>query len=108
MSGRVPPELGNLSNLSDLDLSHNELRGAIPFSLTNLERLNAVDFRSNGSGLCAPPSLQDWLWGIPQPAKQRPHLHTALLTAADSDRAALVAFYNATGGPQLAATTRTG
>lgn len=98
LSGRVPPELGNLSNLSDLDLSHNELRGAIPFSLTNLERLNAVDFRSNGSGLCAPPSLQDWLWGIPNPRNKGP-ICIPHSTAADSDRAALVAFYNATGGP---------
>ena len=95
LSGRVPPELGNLSKLSDLDLSHNDLQGEIPLSLTNLQRLNVFDFRSNGSGLCAPPSLQDWLWVFQDmgPICMQPS------PAADSDRAALVAFYNATGGP---------
>ena len=43
LSGPVPPELGNLANLTRLDLAHNFLGGPIPTelgSLTDLESLN--------------------------------------------------------------------
>ena len=34
MSGEIPPELGNLANLTRLDLSGNELSGCVPSSLS--------------------------------------------------------------------------
>ena len=46
LSGPVPSELGNLANLTRLDLAHNFLSGPIPTelgSLTNLELLNLGD-----------------------------------------------------------------
>ena len=46
LSGPVPSELGNLANLTWLDLAHNFLSGPIPTelgSLTNLELLNLGD-----------------------------------------------------------------
>ena len=42
LSGEIPPELGNLSNLTRLDLFQNKLSGEIPpelGSLSNLEQL---------------------------------------------------------------------
>jgi Leucine-rich repeat (LRR) protein len=46
ISGSIPPELGNLINLSHLDLSKNQLTGAIPAeigNLTNLIHLNLCE-----------------------------------------------------------------
>jgi len=42
LTGSIPPEIGNLTNLTYLKLSHNELTGSIPpeiGNLTNLEKL---------------------------------------------------------------------
>ena len=43
LSGKIPPDIGNLTNLAKLDLSSNDLTGAIPPELghlTNLKELN--------------------------------------------------------------------
>ena len=40
MSGEIPAELANLSNLEDLDLSFNQLSGEIPAELGNLPNLS--------------------------------------------------------------------
>ena len=39
LSGQIPPELGNLSNLERLEPYENQLTGAIPFELGNLSKL---------------------------------------------------------------------
>ena len=40
LSGELPPELGNLSNLGGLTIGRNQLSGCVPSSL--LGRLNTV------------------------------------------------------------------
>ena len=52
LSGSIPPELGSLSNLRDLWLHGNQLSGSIPpelGSLSNLERLGLSDNQLSGS-----------------------------------------------------------
>jgi Leucine-rich repeat (LRR) protein/PKD repeat protein len=53
LSGNIPPELGDLSNLLALFLSYNELSGSIPPVLGNLVSLQKLYFRGN-SGLSGP------------------------------------------------------
>ncbi|KAF8700226.1 hypothetical protein HU200_034606 [Digitaria exilis] len=40
--GEIPPELGNLSTLVNLNLGGNDLDGSIPDSLGNLKRLQEL------------------------------------------------------------------
>ena len=49
LSGSIPSELGNLTALQVLWLNNNQLSGRIPTQLQNLTQLvnNASDFRSN-------------------------------------------------------------
>ncbi|MEZ4869254.1 MAG: Ig-like domain-containing protein [Caldilineaceae bacterium] len=47
LSGAIPAELGNLTELTDLDLSANQLSGAIPAELGNLTKLTDLDLSAN-------------------------------------------------------------
>ncbi|MXW18778.1 MAG: hypothetical protein F4Z83_14685 [Gemmatimonadetes bacterium] len=47
LSGPIPPELGNLSNLSELNLGFNRLTGPIPPELGNLASLTRLALKSN-------------------------------------------------------------
>ena len=47
LSGLIPPELGNLSNLQNLFLHSNQLSGSIPPELGNLSNLQGLLLHSN-------------------------------------------------------------
>ena len=48
LSGSLPPEIGNLSNLEDLRLMHNNITG-LPEEIGNLSKLSYLDLRFAGS-----------------------------------------------------------
>ena len=118
LSGTIPPELGGLTGLEYLDLRRNRLSGEIPQELGVLTNLRLLDLGRNGltgeipAELGGLPNLQSlWLQGnqltgcIPAGLRDVPDNDLDELGLADcasgdaaSDRAALVALYNATGG----------
>ena len=57
LSGEIPPELGSLSNLTDLSLHGNDLSGAIPAELGSLSNLTALDLRNNALSGAIPAEL---------------------------------------------------
>ncbi|KAK4482380.1 hypothetical protein RD792_009534 [Penstemon davidsonii] len=61
LSGQIPLELGYTSSLSDIDLSHNVLKGSFPTSIWNLcNRLISLRFHGNSlSGTLPDPALPD-------------------------------------------------
>ena len=57
LSGPIPPELGNLANLTALDLGFNSLSGPIPPELGNLANLTGLSLGSNSLSGPIPPEL---------------------------------------------------
>jgi len=47
LSGNIPPEIGNLKNLGYLDLSDNNLSGSIPLEIGNLNNLLHLHLGNN-------------------------------------------------------------
>lgn len=47
LTGTIPPEIGDLINLTTLELKSNHLSGAIPASIGNLTKLRVLSVRSN-------------------------------------------------------------
>ena len=56
-SGNIPPELGNLTKLTHLDLGGNELTGGVPADLAKLSSLTRLDLNDNDLGGSIPPEL---------------------------------------------------
>ena len=110
LSGEIPPELGNLANLESLWLSRNQLSGEIPPELGNLASLIGLGLLGNQLGGCVPSSFLERLkedesdvYGAflfcPMSTSQPTTGPPMAQTSAETDREALVALYNATGGP---------
>ncbi|KAL5562986.1 hypothetical protein UlMin_032733 [Ulmus minor] len=57
LTGIVPARLGQLSTLSILDLSQNSLSGSIPSSFTNLKNLTLLAISSNSLTGSIPPGI---------------------------------------------------
>ena len=57
LSGEIPPELGRLSKLEQLYLQGNSLRGSIPTELGTLTNLRILDLRGNDITGCIPAGL---------------------------------------------------
>ena len=118
LSGAIPAELGNLSNLTHLDLGTNQLSGAIPSELSNLSNLTRLDLSANQLSGSIPPELGDLsnltrlslrgnqLSGcVPEGMRNVDTDNSFALGLPfcgekdeTTDRAALVALYNATDG----------
>ena len=57
LTGTIPAELGQLGNLSDLDLFNCQLTGPIPSELGQIESLFSVRLGGNRLTGCVPPAL---------------------------------------------------
>ena len=59
LAGPIPPQLGSLTNLSELRLYHNELSGSIPPELGGLRHLEYLGLAGNQLTGRIPPELGD-------------------------------------------------
>ena len=88
LSGGIPPVLGNLVKLEMLALAENRLTGAIPPALDRLTRLEWLNLADNELGGCVPEAWAD--------VEENDLDDTDLPICTDRD--ALVALYEASGG----------
>ncbi|MYD56756.1 MAG: hypothetical protein F4246_07060, partial [Rhodothermaceae bacterium] len=63
LTGSIPPELGNLEALKRLDLRRNQLTGSIPRTFLQIHRLSRLYLHDN-AGVCVPldNQFQAWLY----------------------------------------------
>ncbi|MDE2980795.1 MAG: Ig-like domain-containing protein [Gemmatimonadota bacterium] len=92
LTGPLPPELAGATGLTSLRISDNTLSGPLPRSLLDL---SLTEFRYADTGLCVPPyeRFRDWLSGIAS------HAGTGAECGQLTDREILVRLYEATDGP---------
>ena len=90
LTGSIPPELGNLGGLHTLWLSSNRLTGPLPRSLVQLGKLDRLFFYDN-DGVCAPGTAAFVAWMGDIERQDGPICN-------ESDKAGLIAFFEATGG----------
>ena len=57
LSGGIPPELANLKNLKHIILSANQLTGFIPHEIGNLINLTTLDLHNNQLSGSVPPEI---------------------------------------------------
>ena len=96
LTGPLPAELGRLANLRALNLRDNRLTGPVPAALTNLGQLMTFDVSQTDVCVPSDPAFRRWKAGIE--ARGGRFLGASCDDHA-GDRAALVAFFDATGGP---------
>ena len=104
LTGGIPAELGNLANLWELSLRDNHLTGGIPVELGNLLNLDRLYLTNNRLSGCIPA-----VWQIGAGRRYTNDLDRLGLPFCNassdaavhhqSDRATLVALYNAMDGP---------
>ncbi|XVF88264.1 hypothetical protein PTKIN_Ptkin19aG0035900 [Pterospermum kingtungense] len=59
LTGQIPPEIGNLSELHSLNLSRNSLTGFIPSSFSNLKQIESLDLSNNNLSGKIPVQLME-------------------------------------------------
>ena len=118
LGGEIPSELGGLVSVERLDLSGNRLSGEVPPELGNLANLKGLWLYDNQLSGCVPNNLQDQLdtnesdhGVLPSDLGVLEFCSSAPAEARSADesgaeKAALVALYNATDGPNWANNTR--
>ena len=94
LTGGIPAWLGRLSRLERLSLSRNQMTGQIPAELGGLPNLQFLRLQGNQLTGCIPAGLRD----VPDNDLDELGLADCASGDAATDRAALVALYNATGG----------
>jgi len=57
LTGQIPPEIGNLTNLTYLDLGWNQLTGEIPPEIGNLTNLTTLNLQGNELSGEIPPEI---------------------------------------------------
>ena len=73
-TGPIPPVLGELTQLEDLDLSHNNLTGEVPSALGGMVSLVSVDVSFNGLTGSLPPQWVKFLVADPASFRGNPGL----------------------------------
>ncbi|XP_031105092.1 receptor-like protein 14 [Ipomoea triloba] len=58
-TGKIPYELGNLSWIHVLNLSHNQIKGSIPKTFSRLRQIESLDLSYNNLTGKVPPELKD-------------------------------------------------
>ena len=96
LTGPIPDEIGNLSSIQSLNLSSNELTGPLPRGLARAKRPLFLRIGKN-NGLCVQPPVQDWSERATEEILVCRGSETVQGKVAD--RQILVAFFEATGGP---------
>ena len=99
LSGEIPGYLGSLANLYTLALGDNQLSGEMPEELGSLANLQSLYLAGNQLGGCVPGGLRDQLDMDYSDLGGLPFCGAASEPAVvETDRAALVALYEATDG----------
>ncbi|KAK2633999.1 hypothetical protein Ddye_028791 [Dipteronia dyeriana] len=57
LTGRIPPQVGNLTGIHTLNLSHNNLTGPIPLTFSKLKQIESLDLSYNNLNGKIPPQL---------------------------------------------------
>ena len=99
LTGTLPPELGDLTRLEFLYLDDNRLWGEFPRGMTALTSLRLLNTLNN-NGLCMPdkPEFREWVQAIPSGFAQFITCGPPSRPPDPGDLAVLATFYSATDG----------